>query len=303
MAETTKTIDQSKLPAALLEVSDDMALDPVRGFVPSTVADLKRMALMLSGSQFCPACFQGKPAECFLALNQAIVLRFDNLILGVQDMMVVNGKVSMYGNSCRGLLMNSGLCTNVKEEWFGEFPEDEFGIRITLSRKEFEDPFVGVWTVNDEKIAGLWGANVHAKYPKDMMYWRAWHRAAGRGFSDVLKGLVPREIMHDFEVIDITPKAEPPSDLDAAAEKLKEKGKTRRSRKKKDKAEPVEKTPEPETTKPDGELDGPDDGVHDPGDVPGGEAPVEDPPEGDEPEGTEADDTSEATPPLQGALW
>jgi len=237
------------LDIALVETDDAMVLDPVRGFVPKTVGDLKRLAILMSRTEFVPACFQRKPSDVFLALNYAIAAGMDNLILGIQDMYVVHGRVSMYGDSCRALLMRSGLAEDIKEEWFGEYPEDSFGCRITMKRKGMDSLFVGVFTVEDCKKAGKWGKDTYLAYPKDMLYWRAWHRACGRGFSDVMKGIIPREIVDDF--IDIVPSASgvatPVTDLDKAAAEL---GKRKRHGRKPKVEAPVdpatEEAPNPE---------------------------------------------------------
>jgi len=274
------------LDIALVETDDDMVLDPVRGFVPKTVGDLKRLAILMSKTEFVPACFQRKPSDVFLALNYAIAAGMDNLILGIQDMYVIHGRVSMYGDSCRALLMKSGLAEDIKEEWFGEFPGDDFGCRITMKRKGMESLFIGTFTVEDCKKAGKWGKDTYLAYPKDMIYWRAWHRACGRGFSDVMKGIIPREIVDDF--IDIVPSAAagvatPVTDLDKAAAEL---GKRKRRGRKPKVEAPAEETPDPTEEAPDptGSTNAPPSEPTKPDESSNGDAPEGEIPEGFEPD-------------------
>lgn len=299
MASDDRPVTQggAGLDLALVETDDALELDPVRGFVPKTVGDLKRLAILMSKTEFVPSCFRNKPSDVFLALNYAIAAGMDNLILGIQDMYVIHGRVSMYGNSCRALLMRSGLLEDLKEEWSGEFPDDDFSIRITMKRKGIKSPFIGEWSVADEKQAGIFGSNVHKTYPKDMMYWRAWHRAAGRGFSDVMKGIVPREIardMEDLEQIEVLP-----NDLDAATDALKKRKRRGKGKKKQElevpAVDPTAGSGEPQSTSPENGTTTPPNGeptTEAPNGSPDSEpesmtAEGDDPEMGEEPEGTE----------------
>jgi hypothetical protein len=144
----------------------------------------------------------------------------------VQNIATINGRPSLWGPLVKGLVLNSGLCVKWEEKWIGNDDgsfADDFGHQVTVRRKGFEHDFVVAFTVRDAKKAGLWGKNVWASYPKDMMVGKTRARAAKGEFGDVLGGLTLADdpdpiLIQTAEVLEDDPRD--PRDLDAATDAL-----------------------------------------------------------------------------------
>ncbi len=147
----------------------------------------------------------------------------------VQNIATINGRPALWGPLVKGLVLASGLCDKWEEKWLGPddgtFPDD-FGHQVTTKRKGFDGEFTVTFTVRDAKKAGLWGKNVWASYPKDMIVGKTRARAAKGQFGDVLGGLAPADdatdpVYTEVEVVESQTNRHPdPRDLDAATDAL-----------------------------------------------------------------------------------
>lgn len=159
-------------------------------------------------------------------------------IQGINNIYIVNGRPSVWGDLAVALIQRSGVLASMDVEEMGQKPDakvddvaglargraepegdprdeeisgpdlrasfqDDYGFKVTMVRKGQEvKPYVGEFTVGDAKRGKLW-RNPKKKpwftHPKDQLFWRAFSRAARRGFSDCLMGLSIREEMEDVD--------------------------------------------------------------------------------------------------------
>jgi hypothetical protein len=123
---------------------------------------------------------------------------------------IINNIPCVFGDGISALIQNKGHLEWMKIEEIGPRPDaatetgkfsDGFGVRVTMKRKDQDEPYVGEFTVGDAKRARLW-MDPHrqpwTQHPKRMLKWRAFHRPASDGFADDLMGLAIRELVEDM---------------------------------------------------------------------------------------------------------
>jgi hypothetical protein len=113
-------------------------------------------------------------------------------ISAVQNIAVVNGRPTIWGDAMLGLVRGSGLLSSISEVTTGE--GDATTAVCTVTRRDDPGETVGKFSVSDAKRAGLWGkAGPWTQYPRRMLQMRARGYALRDKFADVLKGLYARE--------------------------------------------------------------------------------------------------------------
>ena len=167
---------------------------------PRSFEEAKAFAATLSKSNFCPDDYKGKPDDILIAaqMGSEIGLGF---MQSVQNIAVINGRPSIWGDAMLALVQASGLLKFHKEY----FDADETAVCEVARKGDIDENGKQVvhivkFSNKDRDIAGLTGKRVHATSPKRMKQMRARGFALRDKFADVLKGLIARE-----EAIDITP--------------------------------------------------------------------------------------------------
>lgn len=114
---------------------------------------------------------------------------------------VVNGMPSLYGEGPVGIVESRGLVEDMKEEWTGTFPNDDYTCTITLSRKGRPTPKKSSFSIGDAKRANLWGkAGPWTNHPKRMLYHRAKTFAARDLFPDIIGGFLSEDEADEIRV-------------------------------------------------------------------------------------------------------
>ena len=94
---------------------------------------LLRAANMLSQTSIIPATYQGKPQDCFVALEMATRMGVSPLVV-MQNMYVVKGKPAWAGQACTMFINSCGKFTGVKHVYTGEKGTDSRGCYVTATR-------------------------------------------------------------------------------------------------------------------------------------------------------------------------
>ena len=165
--------------------------------------------------------FKRKPQNTFVALAMGMELGISHM-QALQNIAVVHGKPTVYGDLTIALVQGSGQLEDMEEYWdcvsgwgeehkeyfegedsLADWPDDLTAV-CKMKRKGIKKPFVGRFSVGDAKRIGKWNrktsndnATTWMKSPKDMLMWRARHRAE-KGFADILKGIIPSEVAEDY---------------------------------------------------------------------------------------------------------
>ena len=192
-----------------------------QGFAPTTLTEAMQFSEMLAKSQMVPKVYQGKPEDVLVAMQWGREIGLAPL-QALQNISVINGKPSVYGDAAMALVQASPVCEGIDETIEGEGTANPTA--ICVAKRRGRSPVVAKFSVEDAKRAGLWGkAGPWQAYPKRMLQMRARGFALRDAFPDVLKGLITAEEAQDFPdearpAKDITPKPRNPLDAIAMSE-------------------------------------------------------------------------------------
>jgi hypothetical protein len=115
----------------------------------------------------------------------------------LQNIAVINGKPSVYGDAAMALVQASSVCEDVEEYFEGEGTTNP--VAVCVAKRKGRKPVTAKFSVEDAKRAGLWGkGGPWSAYPKRMMQMRARGFALRDAFPDVLKGLITAEEAQDY---------------------------------------------------------------------------------------------------------
>jgi len=190
-----------------------------QGFAPTNLTEAMQFSEMLSKSQMVPRQYQGKPEDVLVAMQWGREIGLAPL-QALQNISVINGKPSVYGDAAMALVQASAVCEGIDETIEGEGTANP--VAVCIAKRRGRSPVVAKFSVEDAKRAGLWGkAGPWQAYPRRMLQMRARGFALRDAFPDVLKGLITAEEAQDFPdearpAKDITP-AKPRNPLDAIA--------------------------------------------------------------------------------------
>lgn len=149
----------------------------------------------LSDSDLVPKDYKGKPANCLIAMQWGAEVGLKPL-QAIQNIAVINGRPSMWGDAVLALVRASPLCESVIET------ESETKGTCTVKRRG-EPEYTVEFTIEDAKKAGLHGKQgPWQQSPKRMMKLRARAFALRDKFTDVLRGIAIAE-----ESLDLAPEA------------------------------------------------------------------------------------------------
>jgi len=163
--------------------------------VPTTLSEAMQFSDVLSKSIMVPREYQGKPANVLVAVQWGMELGLAPM-QALQNIAVINGKPSIYGDALLAMVRADHRCRGVKEYLDGETAV----CLITRSHNAGEvEEIERKFSVDDAKRAGLWGKQGPWKqYPQRMLQMRARSLAIRDGFPDVIKGLISVEEAQDM---------------------------------------------------------------------------------------------------------
>lgn len=134
---------------------------------------LLRAANMLSQTSIIPATYQGKPQDCFVALEMATRMGVSPLVV-MQNMYVVKGKPAWAGQACTMFINSCGKFTHVKHVYTGEKGTDSRGCYVTATRISDGIQVNGVEVTLAMAKAEGWTANTKWRtMPELMLAYRA----------------------------------------------------------------------------------------------------------------------------------
>jgi hypothetical protein len=135
----------------------------------------------------------------------------------LQNIAVINGKPSMYGDSAMALVQASSVCEDIEEYFEDEGTTNP--VAVCVAKRKGRKPVTVRFSVQDAVKAQLWGKQgPWTQYPKRMMQMRARGFALRDAFPDVLRGLITAEEAHDYpDEAKPGPVAKPANPLDLVA--------------------------------------------------------------------------------------
>lgn len=165
-------------------------------FSPELEPHYRKLAEYLAKSNLAPKCYQGKPADLFIAMAMGYKMGIppEQAMLCIA---VINGKPSLYGDEMLAICMRHPSFVDIIEEPIMD-GKTVVGYNCTVKRKGMSDKTIP-FTLEQAKKAGLLAkGGVWAQYPERMLQMRARAFALRDRFPDVLKGISSSEEVGDY---------------------------------------------------------------------------------------------------------
>lgn len=142
-------------------------------------------AEMLASSSMVPTTYQNNPGSCFVALNTALRLRMDPLMI-MQNLYVVQGRPSWSGQFAIALV---NICPKFELTWFEFRNGEDFqaGVRMCAQLKTGQHVY-GTWVTPEMVKAEGWGKKWQTM-PEQMYKYRAAAFFARTNCPEALLGL------------------------------------------------------------------------------------------------------------------
>lgn len=167
-----------------------------RGFAPTTLSEAMTFSDMLANSSMVPRAYQGKPQDILVCVQWGMEMGLAPM-QALQNIAVINGKPSVYGDALMALVQASPVCEDIEE--FFEHEGTPNPVAVCVAKRKGRKPVTARFSVEDAKRAGLWAKQgPWLAYPKRMMQMRARGFALRDAFPDVLKGMITVEEAQDY---------------------------------------------------------------------------------------------------------
>ncbi len=160
---------------------------------PRNFDEAWRMAEILADSDFVPKDYKGKPGNCLVAMQWGHEIGLKAL-QSIQNIAVINGRPSLWGDAMIGLVRAHPLCEFIIET-------DDGHTATCRVKRRGEPEQARSFSMDDAKLAGLIGKQgPWQQYPKRQRQMRARGFALRDVFADVLRGVAVAE-----EALDLPP--------------------------------------------------------------------------------------------------
>lgn len=171
---------------------------PSFSLAPKSLDEALKFADVLAKSSIVPKDFNGNPGNILVAIQWGMELGLQPM-QAMQNIAVINGRPSLWGDAVIALVRGSPLCESIIESIDG----DTATCRV---KRRGEPEQSRSFSMADAKAAGLAGkAGPWTQYPKRMLQMRARAFALRDVFPDVLRGMPIAEEVMDMGERDVTP--------------------------------------------------------------------------------------------------
>lgn len=184
--------------AVVAETTKDIALNSVWENKDS-FNQLLRAAQMLSQTSIIPQSYQGKPQDCFVAIEMANRMGVSPMVV-MQNMYVVKGKPSWAGQACTMLINSCGKFKDVKHIYTGEKGKPNRGCYVTATRISDGSQVDGVEVTLQMAQAEGWTSNSKWRnMPELMLAYRASAFFARVYCPEAMMGVQTAEEVYDAD--------------------------------------------------------------------------------------------------------
>ena len=170
---------------------------------PASLTEAMTASEAMARSQLVPKEFVGKPSNILVAMQWGNELGLSPM-QSLQNIAIINGKPTMYGDALLALVRADPRCLGVEEKVEGEGDEQvatctiKRGVSVMVGDREPEE-VTRTFSVADAKQARLWGKQgPWQQYPRRMLGMRARGFCMRDAFPDVLRGVITTEEAADY---------------------------------------------------------------------------------------------------------
>lgn len=159
-----------------------------------------RAAQMLSQTSIIPVTYQGKPQDCFVAIEMATRMGLSPMVV-MQNMYVVKGKPSWAGQACTMLINSCGKFRDVKHIYTGEKGTEDRGCYVSATRLSDGEQVNGVEvTIQMAKAEGWLSNPKWRSMPELMLAYRASAFFARVHCPEALMGVQTTDEIYDANI-------------------------------------------------------------------------------------------------------
>ena len=169
----------------------------MNNLVPTNAEELSKLAENFANSNLVPLSYQKKPLDCYVAIQCGMSMGL-NPFQSLQNIAVINGRPTVWGDALIGLVRRHPDCKGIKETIDGE--GDDRTATCTVKRMqggEIEE-ITTTFSWKDAKNANLTTRGPWKSYPDRMLQMRARGFALRDAFSDAMAGVITREEAEDY---------------------------------------------------------------------------------------------------------
>jgi len=173
----------------------NISTNPQTGFslTPKSLDEAIRFAEVLSKSSIVPKDFSGNPGNILVAIQWGMELGLQPM-QAMQNIAVINGRPSLWGDAVIGLVRGSAACEYIYES-------DDGHTATCRVKRRGEEEQVRTFSMEEAQKAGLLNkSGPWTQYPKRMRQMRARAFALRDVFPDVLRGMPVAEEVMDIPV-------------------------------------------------------------------------------------------------------
>ena len=157
--------------------------------------EAENLARRISNSALAPQSYRGKVDDTLVAMMMGNELGL-NPIQAIQNIAVINGKPSIYGDAMLALVQNHPKFGGINETY-----DDTTKTALCEIWRKGGEKHVQTYSKSDAERAGLWGRKgPWTQYPQRMLAMRARGFALRNQFADALCGLISAKEAHDLPV-------------------------------------------------------------------------------------------------------
>jgi hypothetical protein len=160
-----------------------------------------RFAELIAQSAFVPKDFRGKPGDIMAAIMYGMELGISPMA-ALQNIAVINGKPSVYGDLLLALCLGHPSTEYIKEATFEDIAKT--GVAWCEAKRVNREPVKRTFSVEQAKQARLTEKDIWKAYQARMLMMRARGFTLRDAYADVLKGMISREEAQDI-MMDVTP--------------------------------------------------------------------------------------------------
>lgn len=203
METKTEEVTEQRVEKALSEFKPNPAFMVASAMLPKSYKEVMELSSIMAKSGIVPKDMVSRPEACAVAIMLGLELGVSPQA-AIQNIMVVNGRPSVWGDLFKALIVNSGKCELFDEDPAHVALKQGFGRCHLIRKKEFGGGEIEhVFSIEDAKKAKLWTkTGPWQDYPGRMLQMRPRSWAGRDLFADVLKGMQMREEVDDFEILE-----------------------------------------------------------------------------------------------------
>ena len=166
---------------------------------PTNLNEAMDFSNMLAKSNIVPDGFKNKPADILVAIQWGMELGLQPM-QALQNIAVINGKPSVWGDALLAIVRANPRCLGVHEEIKGDVAT------CTIKRQHADgsvEPVTATFSMKQAAKAGLSGKKgPWTSYPERMLQMRARGFAIRDAFPDLLKGIITAEEAQDIPTVE-----------------------------------------------------------------------------------------------------